>query len=332
MNFREVFAELGGYMAKICRLSALVLAFLVSAGVGTAQNKVNLSWKLEKDKPFYQEVRTTANQSMKVMGQDVTQKQTQTFYFSFTPVSKDDNGNWTIKQKIEGVVITIDINNNAVSFDSTNPAAANNALSEFFKQLVGAEFTITLDKNFKVSKVEGRDDFIRKLGSANAQMEPLLKKILNDDALKQMADPTFGVIPNKEVTKGEKWTKTTELNLGPIGGYTSTQNITYEGPDEKNPNFHKLKVETKLEYKTPGDADSGALPFKIKSASLKAESPSGTILFDANAGRIAESDLKLQLNGSLDIEIGGTTTKVDLKQEQSTYVKGHDTNPAAPKK
>lgn len=314
------------------RRSAWVVGIVLAVSSAAAQDKVNLSWKLEKDKPFYQEMRTTANQSMKVMGQDVTQKQTQTFHFSYTPVSVDDNGNWTIKQKIEGVVITIDINNNAVSYDSTNPSAANNALSEFFKQLVGAEFTITLDKNFKVTKVEGRDEFIRKLGSANAQMEPLLKKILNDDALKQMADPTFGVIPNKEVTKGEKWTKTMDLNLGPIGGYTSTQTITYEGPDEKNPKLQKLKVETKLEYKTPGDADSGALPFKIKSANLKADSATGTILFDAAAGRIVESDVKLQLSGSLDIEIGGTTTKVDLKQEQSTYVKGHDTNPAAPKK
>lgn len=311
-------------------MAAMAMA-VICVGSAAAQDKVNLSWKLEKDKPFFQEMRTTANQSMKVMGQDVTQKQTQTFFFSFTPVSVDDNGNWTIKQKIEGVIITIDINNNAVSYDSTNPNAANNALSEFFKQLVGAEFTITMDKNLKVTKVEGRDEFIRKLGTANAQMEPLLKKILNDDALKQMADPTFGMIPNKEVTKGEEWTKTSDLNLGPIGGYNSLQKIVYEGTDEKNPNLHKLKVETKLEYKAPGDADSGALPFKIKSATLKSEGAAGTILFDASKGQIVESDLKLQLSGSLDIEIGGTTTKVDLKQEQSTYVKGHDTNPAVKK-
>ncbi|MCX7701541.1 MAG: DUF6263 family protein [Gemmataceae bacterium] len=317
-------------LSAVMALAAMAAA-VICVGSAVAQDKVNLSWKLEKDKPFFQEMRTTANQSMKVMGQDVTQKQTQTFIFSFTPVSVDDNGNWTIKQKIEGVIITIDINNNAVSYDSTNPNAANNALSEFFKQLVGAEFTITMDKNLKVTKVEGRDEFIRKLGTANAQMEPLLKKILNDDALKQMADPTFGMIPNKEVTKGEKWTKTSDLNLGPIGGYTSTQTIVYEGTDEKNPNLHKLKVETKLEYKTPGDADSGALPFKIKSASLKSDGAAGTILFDASKGQIVESDLKLQLSGSLDIEIGGTTTKVDLKQEQSTYVKGHDTNPAVKK-
>jgi Family of unknown function (DUF6263) len=307
--------------------SLAVAVMALAAAPLAAQDKVNLTWKLEKDKTFYQEMTTDANQNMKVMGQDVTQKQTQTFIFGFTPTAQDANGNWTIKQRIEGVKITIDINNNAVSYDSTNPTATNNALSEFFKQLVGAEFTLTVDKSMKVTKVEGRDEFIKKLGGANSQMEPLLKKILNDEALKQMADPTFGVLPGKEVTKGEKWERKSDLSLGPIGGYTSTFNYVYDGADEKDKNLSKIKVDTKLEYKLP--TESEGLPFKIKSASLKSENAGGTIKFDNAKGRIAESDLKMQLNGTLDIEIGGTTTKVDLKQEQTTQVKNHDTNPAA---
>ncbi len=315
-------------MSKFRSLAVAALALVATLPLA-AQDKVNLAWKLEKDKTFYQEMTTKADQSMKVMGQDVTQKQTQTFYFGFTPVSQDTNGNWTIKQKIEGVKITIEINNNPVSYDSTNPTAANNALSEFFKQLVGAEFTLTIDKNMKVQKVEGRDEFIKKLGGANAQMEPLLKKILNDDALKQMADPTFGVLPGKEIEKGGKWDRKSEMMLGPIGGYVSSFNYTYAGKDEKDANLAIIKCESKLEYKLPQEGEG--LPFKIKSANLKSENAGGTIKFDLAKGRIAESDQKLQLNGTLEIDIGGTTTKVDLKQEQTTSVKNHDTNPAAAK-
>jgi len=313
---------------KFRSLAIAVMAF--AAAPLAAQDKVNLTWKLEKDKAFYQEMTTTANQGMKVMGQDVTQKQTQTFYFSFTPTTQDSTGNWTVKQKIEGVKITIDINNNAVSYDSTNASAANNALSEFFKQLVGAEFTLTIDKALKVTKVEGRDEFIKRLGGANAQMEPLLKKILNDDALKQMADPTFGVLPGKEVTKGEQWTRESKLSLGPIGGYESKFTYTYEGKDEKDANIAKIKVATTLKYILPTEAEG--LPFKIVSADLKADNAGGTIRFDTAKGRIADSELKIQLTGTLEIEIGGTKTKVELKQEQTTSVKNHDTNPAAAKK
>src|SRR5262249_6622580 len=161
-----------------------------------------------------------------------------------------------------------------ISFDSTSPAAANNPLADFFKSLIGATFKLTVDKNMKVTKVEGRDEFIKRLGSANSQMEPLLKKILSDDALKQMADPTFGVVPNGEVTKGQTWTKTSDLNLGPIGSYTNTYKYTYEG---KENGLDKIKVETTLAYKTPTDSDQG-LPFKIKSANLASKDAGGTIL------------------------------------------------------
>jgi hypothetical protein len=287
-------------------------------------DKANLAWKFEKGKTFYQEMTTDTTQNMKVMGQDVTQKQSQTFYFAWTPTEEKD-GVWTVTQKIDGIKMTITINDQTISFDSTNPtAAANNALAEFFKQLVGSTFTLTIGKDMKVMKVEGRDEFIKKLGSANSQMEPLLKKILSDDALKQMADPTFGVVPGKEVTKGETWTpKSSELNLGPIGTYTNAYKYTYEGKDG---DLQKVKVENTLTYKPPTEGGEG-LPFRIKSANLTSKDAGGTIYFNPAKGRLEKSNLSLKLEGSLDIEIGGTTTKVDLKQEQKTAILTSDTSP-----
>lgn len=286
-------------------------------------DKANLVWKFEKGKAFYQELTTTTTQNMKVMGQDVNQKQTQTFYFKWEPVEQDKDGIWKIDQTIEGVKMTITINDQSISFDSTNPAAANNPLAEFFKALVGAKFTLFVDKNMKVTKVDGRDDFIKKLGSANAQMEPLLKKILSDDALKQMADPTFGVVPNKEVTKGEAWTKDSTLDLGPIGSYSNKYKYIYEGKDG---DLNKIKVDTTLNYNAPKESDQG-LPFRIKTANLTSKDAGGTIYFNAAKGRVEKSNLSLKLEGSLDIEIGGTTTKVDLKQEQTTTSQTSDTSP-----
>src|SRR5687768_8983225 len=84
----------GGFaVLKFRSLSVAVIALIATLPLA-AQDKVNLAWKLEKDKAFYQEMLTIANQSMKVMGQDVTQKQSQTFYFSYTPTAVDSNGNW----------------------------------------------------------------------------------------------------------------------------------------------------------------------------------------------------------------------------------------------
>src|SRR5262249_31687285 len=156
---------------------------------------------------------------------------------------------------------------------------AANPLSDFFKALVGSEFTLTVDKNLKVTKVEGRDKFLENLVKANPQMKPLLEQILSDEALKEMADPTFAAIPNKEVMPGQTWTRDTKLNMGPIGTYENSYKYTYVGPKDK---LQEIKVDTTLKYSPPAEnASTGGLPFKIKSADLKSTKATGTILFDA---------------------------------------------------
>jgi Family of unknown function (DUF6263) len=313
-------------------LSAVTALALPAFGQDTA----NLKWKFEVNKPFYQEMTTTTNQTMKVMNSDVVQKQQQTFYFSWTPTAVDKDGNWTVKQTIEGVKMNIDIGGQHIEYDSTKESNVQNPLGDFFKQLVGSSFTLTLDKDMKVSKIEGRSDFIKKLAQANPGMEPLLNQILSEQALKDMADPTFAAVPNKEVKKDESWTKDSKLDMGPIGVYDTTYKYTYvgkntEGTSEQDKKLDKIKVESTLKYSPPDAAANSPLPFKIKGAELTSKDAGGTILFNEEKGRIESSKMQLTLTGKLKIEIGGQTTDVDLTQTQTTEVKTSDKNPVEKK-
>ena len=119
----------------------------------------------------------------------------------------------------------------------------------------------------KVTKIEGREEFIKKLQQANPQMEPLLKQILSDDALKQMSDPAFGVVPGKPVKKGDTWERKSTLNMGPIGTYDTTYKYTDEGRDEKDKNLVKIKVDTNLKYKPPGAGAAPGSPSGLRSPS-----------------------------------------------------------------
>jgi hypothetical protein len=291
---------------------------------------VTLKWKFEAKKPFYQKMVTKTVQNMKVMNNDVNQTQSQTFFFKWTP-TKVENDKTTIEQEIIGVIMDIEIGGSKISFDSTKGAQANNPLGDFFNALVGSKFTIELDtKDLKVAKMDGRDDFLKKLVAANPQMKPLLDTILSPDALKEMAEPVFAVIPTKPVVKGDKWTKTTKLDMGPIGKYENTYTYTYEGPEEKDKDIHRIKVDTVLTYKEPGEVvGQGGLPFKIKSAKLKSSNPEGLIRFNAKKGRVEETKTKLELKGQLSIEIGGQTTTVDLSQNQESSVTTLDEDPTA---
>jgi hypothetical protein len=221
--------------------------------------------------------------------------------------------------------MNIDIGGSKIQYDSTSTSPATNPLSDFFKALVGSKFKLTIDKNMKVTKVEGRQEFLDKLIKANPQMKPLLEQILSDEALKEMADPTFTAVPNKEVKPGETWTRDTKLNMGPIGTYENSYKYTYKGPKDKQ---QQIDVDTTLKYTPPGESTSaGGLPFKIKSADLKSTKASGTILFNTEAGRIDNTTMEITLGGTLKIEIGGQETNVDLTQEQKTTVTTSDKDP-----
>jgi hypothetical protein len=292
--------------------------------------KVTLAWKFEKGKTFYQTMKTTTTQSMKVMNNDVTQKQEQTFYFSWTP-EKEEGGKWVLTQKILGVKMDIDIGGSPIKYDSTSAAAnnASNPLSEFFKALVNSEFKVTIDpKTLKITKIEGREEFVKKLVAANKQMEPLLNQILSEKALMEMAEPTFAAVTTEPVEKGKTWKKESTLDMGPIGRYKNEYTYTYDGEDKANKGLDMIKVETKLTYSPPEKVEGvGGLPFKIKSADLKSKSSTGTIWFNRDKGRVEKSKTDLDLAGKLTIEIGGQSTEVDLSQKQTTEVDTSDTNP-----
>jgi hypothetical protein len=332
------------FMALLLVLGALATATVLAADEkdkdkgkdkdkAKSGEKATLKWKFEKDKIFYQKMVTKTVQTMKVMNNDVNQTQNQTFFFQWKP-TKVEQDKATIEQTIIGVIMDIEIGGSKISFDSTKDTSANNPLADFYKALVDSKFTIELDlKDMKVTKMDGRDEFLKKLVAANPQMKQLLDTILSQDALKEMAEPTFNVVPGKEVAKGDKWKRETKLDMGPIGKYENKYEYTYEGPEGTgDKQLEKIKVETVLTYKEPGEsAGQGGLPFKIKSAKLKSSNPFGQILFNAKKGRVEKSMSKLELKGDLAIEIGGQTTKVDLSQTQESSVETLDENPVKKK-
>src|SRR5262249_29851923 len=196
MSIPTTFGRSGGHSMFVRRLVAIVLVLGVLGGLavpasgqdkdkdkdkdkGKGGDKATLKWKFDKDNVFYQKMTTETKQTMKVMNNDVAQTQKQTFYFSWKP-TKVEGKTVEIEQKIEGVSMDIDIGGSKISYDSTKDTTANNPLGDFFKALVGSTFTLELDlADLKVTKIEGRDDFLKKLVAANPQIKPLLETILS---------------------------------------------------------------------------------------------------------------------------------------------------------
>jgi hypothetical protein len=295
-----------------------------------AASEVELAWKFAKDKVLFQKLRTLTEQKMKVMNTNVDQKQEQEFVFSWK-VEDIDASKIVLVQKIESVVMKITISGNEIKFDSTAKDAPDNPLASFFKPLIGSTFKLTLDPNtMKVVKVEGREEFVKRLSDANPQMKTLLSSILNDEQLKLMSEPAFTLVPDKgkKVKKDDKWQRTGTMKMGPIGSYAATYDYTYDAVEKKdNANLHKVLLKTTLKYTPPEAKDAAGLPFKINSGSLETKDASGTVWFDAENGRVAESQMTVKLSGKLNVTVSDQAADVDLDMTQTTYTSTHDKNP-----
>jgi hypothetical protein len=280
-----------------------------------------------KGKPFVQKLETKTNQVMNVSGMKNVQNQEQTFWYEWIPEGTKD-GKYVVKQKILGLKMDIDIGGNKIAFDSGEKDQKKNPMTQFFKALEKAEFTITIDpKTMKVTEVKGVKELVDNLSSVNAAMKPLLEKILSEDAMKQMAAQFLSVVPpDGVVPKDKTWGgKEETLDMGPIGAYKTTNKYTLKGTDKGIADIH---VTTNLKYVPPADNAAGGLPFKIeKGSNLESKKGSeGDIQFDKQNGRVKSSKLKVILKGNLKINIAGTTVPVDLDQTQDVLLTTFDSN------
>ncbi len=314
-------------------LRFLLAAALVAGSISgaTAQDKLKFEPKFEVNKDFFQKVMTKVEQVVKVQGgADLKLQHEQTFYFKWHP-KKQDADKFTVELTIEGAILKVDIASNPVNYDSTAdaPAAGNNpGLADFFKNLIGTVFTITYGKGMVVEKVEGREDFLKKLGTSNPQMEALLNKLLTKEALQEMADPTAGLMPGADkaagVAVGESWEKKTKMPLGPIGTYDRTLTLKYVGKDTEKKDLDKVEVTAKLLYTAPA-ADADGLLFRIKGATLDTVDPkAGTFLFNSKTGQVVSGTIAVRMSGKLNVTIGTTETEVQLVQDQTTTIETRD--------
>ncbi len=279
-----------------------------------------------KKPPMYQELKTTTIQKITVQGQEVNQNQDQTFIVQWTPEDKDKDGNYVVKQQILAVIMKIDIGGNKIAIDTNDPKLPKNPMTDFFQAMLKKDLKFTISPDLKVLKIDGRDDFVTKLSDTNPQMATLLKLILSENALRNMAEPTWWALPPAGAEKGKTWEKSNKLDLGPIGTYNTNFKFTYEGTNAAK--LDDIKIDTNMTYAPPTDKKTG-LPFTIKAANLKSTSGTGNAKFNREKGRFESSEVNTVLSGTLTIEVGNQETQINLTQDQKSTVKTLDQNPVA---
>jgi hypothetical protein len=304
------------HWSRAGRWLVLQAVFFASPAVARAQcgRPVQLQWKAfdpAYTRTFYQTLVTNTKQAMTVMGMNVEQVQDQIFYIQSFPQPKDDQGNWVVTEKIIGVKMDIDIGGNKIQYDSTAPARPPNNVTAYFEALLHLALTFTIDKDLKVIKIDGNEEFVRKLSETNPEMEPLLKSTLSEDALKKMTEPTL--FPS---SSARSWKRESVVNLGAVGSYKTVYRFTRVGRNKRGQ--EKIVVKAAMAYTKP--TEKGKLSFAVEDGEVTGKDGRGYALFNLRRGWFDFYTMKMTLQGKLKLDIGGMKTEVELKQEQTATV------------
>jgi hypothetical protein len=202
------------------RWLAAVLATGALAVPAPAQ--VQLQWKLKDGDKFYLETTGTTKQTMKFMGNPIEQAFETTTVDSYKVVKKAADQ------------IILEKKSESMKVNATGQGAEQAKQSA--QKVTGAIFTLTLDpRTNTVTKVEGATEFIKRVFSDDPIMQQAMTATLNDDSLREdQQNVLVGFLFDKPVNKGDRWTRTSKMLLGPIGGFSSEGQFTYQGRTRLN--------------------------------------------------------------------------------------------------
>jgi hypothetical protein len=281
----------------------VALALVVVAGslAVPAQGQTKIEWKFKEGDIFYVENVTGLKQTMEVLGKKVPIETVNVTVSSLKVLKTDSDGGVTLEQKIEASRIT------------GKAAPPQAALAE---QMTGVVMTVRLNPQGEVTRIEGFDNLLKKLSQGNEEAAKYLKTILTEDTMKQSIQEIFAFVPGKPVAKGDSWKRMMTLTTGGLGVFQVEQEFTYEG---KVAGGEQISLKRDYRYEKP-TADAG-LPFKITEGKFKSEEAKGTLLFDAEKGRLVRLDFKSKLKGTMAIATRDQNATMELQQETDTKIR-----------
>jgi len=278
---------------------------------GTAHGQTRLAWRFEEGEKFYVESVISSKDILKGTGAEAKQDAERTTLTSFTVKRKNADGSLVLEQKIESIKVS-------VQGTLPKPDAALHQLME------GTTFRLTLGKKLELKSFEGYDALALRIAARDVELGKLFRSVMPEETMRRAVEEAFGFLPDGDLKPGQRWSRKLILPLGPIGSLNGLNSYTYRGyVDGKE----KIDVEATLSYVAPPLTTE--FIFQVNKGELKAENVRGTILFDPQTGKLAQSEIRLRLKGSLTVQAQGQLRAIDVDQEQTIRTRFLDKPPSS---
>jgi hypothetical protein len=285
----------------------LLAVIIVACAADPAAAQTTLRYKFKKAEKLNYALEQKMTMSMNVMGMDVNVNMSQNMDMLWNILDVDADGKAKMTQTISRIRFTMDGGpTGKIEFDSKEnkdpEGPVGKIMAPIFKALAGAEISLSMDSQGKISDVKVPDKITKATKSVPGGGG--LGDMFSEEGIKQMIDQSGLIVPKEAVAKGKSWEQKFEMK-SPLGVMKVDNAYTYEGPAKRdNKEVERVGMKPKLAIEPNKDS-----PAKI---TLKSQDAKGAALFDNDAGRLVETNMTQNLE--MQISIGGMDIAQKLKQ------------------
>ncbi|MBM4073536.1 MAG: hypothetical protein FJ271_32135 [Planctomycetes bacterium] len=284
-----------------------ILALVVVPLPASAQ--ISLAWKFREGESLLIE---NVEKTRQVLTLKKNGKRKEEIHKSGSTVTT--RSRFTVKQKTaKETVLTIKIED--IATRSTAAEGGKDLDKDVAGKMKGAVFIVTLDPSYKITKLEGFEELIKKIAGGNEEIEKLVRARMTEETLKKSLEEPYQFLPGKPVAKGDSWKQNAVVPLGLFGSFKVIKTFTYKGKEAAG----ELIAFTSAMTYSPPTGEGGLL--KIVKADLKGEDGAGTFLFDNDKGRLVRGDNHVAIRGSLVVEIMEELQPIDLEVEVTNSIR-----------
>jgi hypothetical protein len=292
------------------------LALLALPLAARADESVELRWRWEKGQVYqyllkHREVRTAA-----VLDQKLATTTETEYELQWTVKDIDDQGTATIEQKLTALRISSNGKDWDFAYDSSR---GNEATEEYKKKLIQlydqvrfTTYRLKLKADGTVAEVHGFDKLLNEisgnLGTDGLSVLDFEGINLRDDSFGWFLQQLLGTLPRGAVARGAQWSQPVQAKLAHFGELTGKNDFTLGSAvkvGDRSCREVSWKGAQSLETSMKWVGNN------ILRGTLKASKLTGTMRFDPAAGRLANSEVQAELDGTL--KLGPNDKPLDLK-------------------
>lgn len=299
----------------------LIASFVLAVAlVSTARAQVKLEVKHPEKTSWSYQNTVKLHQVLTFMGVDIETRSEEATTTGHAVGERRADGSLPIVNSIDAVKARVELPGGlTVMFDSAEPEAGKPkepallTLWTLLRSLSGVKYTLVLDRDGKVSAVEGTESILGNAGELDPGIRDDVKARFTPERLTQAARQEFGLFPEVLVREGDPWERTEVMPIS--GGQTLTFTRRYEYLGTVKEGGQTLdKIRARATAVVYAMEPNPASPVKVTKSNLTVESSEGVILFDREAGRIVHRHDKTRIKGEMTLEIGNAEqpAKLDL--------------------